>query len=196
MLFLDVKWCKQEYIYWSDIQQNSPEFSKYCAFIAYVKGRVCLFIVTCFFLFYSRSCQKSILIEKNSLSCFRCLFFTVCYIQCIIYYNESSDIFPILFQVREFGVIYVMLCAIWYHLHNLKNVKMTHVVVLLLVVFFNCRNGTKSRNTSHMEFIRGRSKSTSPGEGGRGFPKMVTNGDIGGRRVCSNGDVTTVFVQH
>ena len=136
MLFLDVKWCKQEYIYWSDIQQNSPEFSKYCAFIAYVKGRVCLFIVTCFFLFYSRSCQKSILIEKNSLSCFRCLFFTVCYIQCIIYYNESSDIFPILFQVREFGVIYVMLCAIWYHLHNLKNVKMTHVVVLLLVVFF------------------------------------------------------------
>ena len=25
---------------------------------------------------------------------------------------------------------------------------------------------------------------------------MVTNGDIGGRRVCSNGDVTTVFFQH
>ena len=50
--------------------------------------------------------------------------------------NESSDILPILFQVREFGVIYVMLCAIWYYLHNLKNVKITHVEVLLLVVFF------------------------------------------------------------
>ena len=26
-----------------------------------------------------------------------------------------------------------MLCAIWYHLHNLKNVKNTHGVMLILV---------------------------------------------------------------
>ena len=30
-------------------------------------------------------------------------------------------------------VKYVMLCAIWYHLCNLKNVKNTHGEVLLLV---------------------------------------------------------------
>ena len=28
---------------------------------------------------------------------------------------------------------YVMLCAIWYHLYNLKNTKNTHGAVLLLV---------------------------------------------------------------
>ena len=28
-------------------------------------------------------------------------------------------------------VIYVMRCAIWYHLHNLKNLKNTHGGVLL-----------------------------------------------------------------
>ena len=53
---------------------------------------------------------------------------------------------------------YVMCCAIWYHLYNLKNVKNTHGGVLLLVKlkvtlicgcfsrFLNCTNGTKSRN--------------------------------------------------
>ena len=29
--------------------------------------------------------------------------------------------------------VYEMLCAIWYHLHNFKNVKNTHGGVLLLV---------------------------------------------------------------
>ena len=29
--------------------------------------------------------------------------------------------------------VYVMRCSIWYHLYNLKNVKNTHVGVLLLV---------------------------------------------------------------
>ena len=64
---------------------------------------------------------------------------------------------------------FVMFCAIWYHLFNLKNVKNTHGRVLLLVKveakslqrysllkvtllhgcfspFLNCTNGTKSRN--------------------------------------------------
>ena len=60
-----------------------------------------------------------------------------------------------------------MLCAIWYHLCNLKNVKKTHGGVLCLVklqapalkvkllhgcflCFLNCTNGTKSRKASHM----------------------------------------------
>ena len=59
-----------------------------------------------------------------------------------------------------------MLCAIWYHLYNLKTVKNAHGGVLLLVklqaftksntppwafsYFLNCKNGTKSRNASHM----------------------------------------------
>ena len=59
-----------------------------------------------------------------------------------------------------------MFCAIWYHLYNLKNVKNTHGGVLLLVkllkvtllhgcfsLVFNCTNGTKSRNGSHMYFF-------------------------------------------
>ena len=29
--------------------------------------------------------------------------------------------------------LYIMLCAIWYHLYNLENVKNTHEGVLLLV---------------------------------------------------------------
>ena len=62
---------------------------------------------------------------------------------------------------RCFLWIYVMFCAIWYHLYNLKNVKKTHGGVLLLVKLqvkakllnvthvLNCTNGTKSRNASH-----------------------------------------------
>ena len=63
-----------------------------------------------------------------------------------------------------------MLCAIWYHLYNFKNVKNTHGGVLLLVKlqpkkratllkvtllhgcfsrFLNCTNDTKSCNASH-----------------------------------------------
>ena len=63
-------------------------------------------------------------------------------------------------------VIYVMRCAFWYHLYNLKNVKNTHGRVLLLVKFLaapllkvtlfngrslrslNCTNDTKSHKTS------------------------------------------------
>ena len=68
---------------------------------------------------------------------------------------------------------YEMSCAIWYNLHNLKNVKNNHGEVLLLVKlqasafskatlrkvtllhggfsrFLNCTNGTKSRNAIHM----------------------------------------------
>ena len=60
---------------------------------------------------------------------------------------------------------YVMRCAIWYHLCNLKNVKNTHGGVLLLVKLqalkvtllhgcfscsLNCTYGTKSRKASHI----------------------------------------------
>ena len=64
------------------------------------------------------------------------------------------------------GHTYVMLCAIWYHLYNVKNVKNTYGGVLLFVKlqaasllkvtliqgcvsrFLNCTNGTKSRQAS------------------------------------------------
>ena len=66
--------------------------------------------------------------------------------------------------------LYVMHYVIWYHLHNLKNVKNTHGGVLLLVKlqasacnftksnvlyrcflrFLNCTNGTKSVNATHI----------------------------------------------
>ena len=66
-----------------------------------------------------------------------------------------------------------MLCVIWYHLYNLKNLKSTHGGVLFSVklqaeacnftksisspwVFFlfsNCTNGTKLRNASYFIYI-------------------------------------------
>ena len=57
-----------------------------------------------------------------------------------------------------------MLCDIWCHLYNLKNVKNTYGGVLLLVnlqavaghffPFLICANGSKSRKASH-KFIIG-----------------------------------------
>ena len=67
--------------------------------------------------------------------------------------------------------LYVVRCAIWYHLYNLKNVEITRGGVLILVKlqawayatllkltllhgcfsrFLNCTDGTKSRNAPHM----------------------------------------------
>ena len=63
----------------------------------------------------------------------------------------------------------MMLCAIWHHLYNLKNVKNTHGGVLLLIKlqalkitilhgrfsrFLNCTNGTKLRKSFHMRFLQ------------------------------------------
>ena len=64
---------------------------------------------------------------------------------------------------------YVMFCAIWYHLYNLKNIKNTNGGVLLLVRlqallqitllhgcfsgFLNCTNGTNLRNASRMRLF-------------------------------------------
>ena len=64
-----------------------------------------------------------------------------------------------------FSHTHVILCAIWYHLYNLKNVKkqswrgFTLVPPTLLKVilfhgcfsrFLNCTNGTKSRKVSNI----------------------------------------------
>ena len=60
-------------------------------------------------------------------------------------------------------LLFVMRCAIWYHLYNLKNVKNTHGRVLMLVLkltllhgcfshFLNCAKGTKSCNAPHSLF--------------------------------------------
>ena len=37
------------------------------------------------------------------------------------------------YEAKKMSQRYVMLCTIWYHLHNLKNAKNTHGGVLLLV---------------------------------------------------------------
>ena len=53
---------------------------------------------------------------------------------------------------RCFLWIYVMFCAIWYHLYNLKNVKNTHGGVLLLVKMQASSNFTKSNTPPRMFF--------------------------------------------
>ena len=45
-------------------------------------------------------------------------------------------------------LIFVMLCAIWYHLYNLEIVKNTHWGVLLFSLQVNCTYGTKSLKAS------------------------------------------------
>ena len=84
------------------------------------------------------------------------------------YYEET----PWNIKYPRLKLLYVIRCAIWDHLYNLKNVKSTHGGVLILVKvaglkpptllkltllpgcfsrFLNCTNGTKSRNASHIE---------------------------------------------
>ena len=38
-----------------------------------------------------------------------------------------------------------MLCAIWYHLQNIKNIENTHGGVLLLITFSNAKSNSKSK---------------------------------------------------
>ena len=66
-------------------------------------------------------------------------------------------------MVVSLKYIFVMRCAIWYHLYNLKNVKNNHGRVLLLVKlqalllkvtliprFLNCTNSSTLCNVSHL----------------------------------------------
>ena len=39
--------------------------------------------------------------------------------------------------VLRIDTLYEMLCVIWYHLHNLKNVKKTHGLMFLLVTLLH-----------------------------------------------------------
>ena len=64
----------------------------------------------------------------------------------------NTELFPKgtwIMQLRNYYLTFVMRCAIWHHLYNLRNVKNTHGRVLLLVKV-NCTNGTKSRKASHL----------------------------------------------
>ena len=74
-------------------------------------------------------------------------------------FDGAINILKCIYVSNQFFDTYVMFCTIWYHLHNLKNVKKTHGGMLLLVKlqvilhvshFLNCAIDTKSRNTSCM----------------------------------------------
>ena len=88
----------------------------------------------------------------------------------------NMGVFHIFFRLYKWyqivqSVTYVVRCAIWYYLYNLKNVKNTHGGVLILVKlqacklatllkltllhgyfsrFLTCTNSTKLRNASHI----------------------------------------------
>ena len=55
----------------------------------------------------------------------------------------------------DYATLLVTLCAIWYHLYHLKNIKRTTLLKITLLNgcfsrFLNCTNGTKSRKASHL----------------------------------------------
>ena len=54
---------------------------------------------------------------------------------------------------------YVMFCAIWYHLCNLKNVKNTHGGVLVLVKLQGSRNTSHALIDCHDKIHTSKSKS-------------------------------------
>ena len=72
----------------------------------------------------------------------------------LLFQNTSKKLFP-----------NKMLCVIWYHLFNPKNVKNTHGVLLFAQLkltflyerfpcfFLQCTNGTISRKASHISWI-------------------------------------------
>ena len=68
-------------------------------------------------------------------------------------YNLIVVIFHSTIGLTSSTSIYVIFCAIWYHLYNLKNVKNTHGGVTLLRScfsrFLNYTNSTKLRNALH-----------------------------------------------
>ena len=68
-------------------------------------------------------------------------------------YNLIVVIFHSTIGLKSSTSIYVIFCAIWYHLYNLKNVKNTHGGVILLRScfsrFLNYTNSTKLRNALH-----------------------------------------------
>ena len=87
----------------------------------------------------------------------------------ISYSNFSFHLWLLFFlcfiylEVPRKSRIVVMLCAIWFHLFNLKNVKNNHGGAILLVIslkvsllhghfsrFLNCANVTKLRKVSHI----------------------------------------------
>ena len=49
-------------------------------------------------------------------------------------------------------LLYAMLCAIWYHLYNFKNVLKVTLLRGCFSRFLNCTNGTKSRKLLHIIF--------------------------------------------
>ena len=48
-------------------------------------------------------------------------------------WKVTQTVIALLNVVETYSLTYVMCLAIWYHLHNFKNVKNTHGGVLLLV---------------------------------------------------------------
>ena len=68
-------------------------------------------------------------------------------------YNLIIVIFHSTIGLTSSTNTYVIFCAIWYHLYNLKNVKNTHGGVILLRScfsrFLNYTNSTKLRNALH-----------------------------------------------
>ena len=75
--------------------------------------------------------------------------------------NTTCHIMDVIKTTTDLVNIIVVHCAFWYHLCNLKNMKTliscnftksnTHPWVFSC--FLNCRNDTKSRNASHIDYL-------------------------------------------
>ena len=126
---------------------------RYCTKIALLpkKGRTCYIVTFCinpdirslFCMFPNESAEK----KKNVRGVFGYVehlsFIEHLYFFVKIVNGFQSTIFP-----QKSSTVYVMLCAIWYNLYILKNVKNTPPQVFF--TFLNCTNDTKSRNAYYV----------------------------------------------
>ena len=104
-------------------------------------------------------------VSRNDVEVYMYLFVSIYIYICIYIYiyiyilhmvlKISIYLSIILHMVLKISMTYVVRCAIWYHLYNLKNVKNTHRGVLLLVKLqasaFKLYKWYKSRKASHVK---------------------------------------------
>ena len=106
------------------------------------------------------SLKKYLLFKKNNILIWKRVSKEFYDLSCSFVIMSTSVLRMIAIEISSFVWTNVMLCALCYHLYNLRNVKNTQGGGLLSEklqtspsCFLNCTNDTKSRKASQVELI-------------------------------------------